>query len=180
MRNFAERQKRRLDEGQIGAAMTWSDPARDVRRPREIALSLMGRRQAMHCVWSGRRLEAATLDIDHCFPWAAWPCGDLWNLLPAHREVNQRRKRDRLPSEDLLRRARGAILEWWSSAYLSAADLGLARQFGDEALASLPALRGPGRMPQSGERPGPEDVYAAMGLQRLRLRRDQQVPEWMG
>ena len=180
MRDYAERQGRCLDEGQIGAAMTWSDPARDVRRPREIALSLMKRQRALHCVWSGRRLEAATLDIDHCFPWAAWPCGDLWNLLPAHRRVNQHQKRDRLPSEDLLRRARGAILEWWNSAYLSTADLGLARRFGVEALASLPALHGPEEMSRSGGIPDPEDVYAAMGLQRLRLRQDQQVPEWTG
>lgn len=30
----------------------------------------------------------ACFDIDHCFPWRAWPCDDLWNLLPTHRAVN--------------------------------------------------------------------------------------------
>jgi tripartite-type tricarboxylate transporter receptor subunit TctC len=34
------------------------------------------------------------LDIDHCLPWSAWPCGDLWNLLPASPRVNQHLKRD--------------------------------------------------------------------------------------
>jgi hypothetical protein len=46
-----------------------------------------------------------TLDIDHLFPWAAWPCSDLWNLPPVHRIVNQKFKRDRLPSAATLSRA---------------------------------------------------------------------------
>jgi SAM-dependent methyltransferase len=71
MRGYAERQGRRLDEGRIGAAMTWSDPKRDVSRPKEIALTIMAIGEPLHCIWSGRRLEPETLDIDHCFPWAA-------------------------------------------------------------------------------------------------------------
>src|SRR5271157_5319924 len=45
-----------------------------------------------HAVADGsarRGLEIATLDIGHCLPrTAAWPCGDLWNLLVALRRVN--------------------------------------------------------------------------------------------
>src|SRR5262249_33494567 len=67
MRGYAERQGRRLDEARMGAPMTWSDPVRDVSRPREIALRLIGLGHEVHCVWSGRRLGLATLDIDHCF-----------------------------------------------------------------------------------------------------------------
>lgn len=174
MRGYADRQGRRLDEGRIGAAMTWSDPARDVSRPREIALRILAAGEPIHCVWSGRRLELTTLDIDHCFPWTAWPCGDLWNLLPAHRRVNQHQKRDRLPSEDALRRSRDAIVGWWSAGYLTGVDAVLPLRFGEEARASLPALGG------TGELPGADDVFTAMGLQRLRLRQDQQVPEWTG
>jgi hypothetical protein len=112
--------------------------------------------------------------MDHCFPWSAWPCGDLWNLLPSHRPVNQNQKRDRMPSEDLLRRAREPILQWWGAAYLSRRDPVLPDRFGEEARASLPAL--------AAERgvPNPDDVFFAMGLQRLRLRHEQQVPEWAG
>lgn len=98
MRGYAERQGRVLDEGRIGAAMTWADPVRDVSLPRGIALQALAQGSPVHCVWTGRRLDATVLDIDHCLPWAAWPCGDLWNLLPAHRRVNQHQKRDRLPS----------------------------------------------------------------------------------
>ena len=40
--------------------------------------------------------------------------------------------------------------------------------------ATLPALQGnPAHL-------SPDDVYAAVSFQRLRLRRDQQVPEWDG
>ncbi len=42
----------------------------------------------LRCVWSD------TLAMDQCLPFAVWPCDDLWNLLPVHREVNGK-KRDR-------------------------------------------------------------------------------------
>ncbi len=74
--------------------MTWSDPKRDVALSRAGALSLL-EAGPLHCVWSGRSLTAETVDIDHGFPWAAWPCGDLWNLMPAHRAVNQAQKKDK-------------------------------------------------------------------------------------
>ena len=41
--------------------------------------------EGLRCVWTGQPLNRTTLDIDHMFPWTAWPCSDLWNLLPAHR-----------------------------------------------------------------------------------------------
>jgi hypothetical protein len=47
----------------------------------------------------------------------------------------------------------------------------LPRRFTDEARASLPDLVGTADPP-------PEEVFAALLLQRLRLRHDQQVPAW--
>ena len=174
MRGYAERQGRALDEGGMASAMTWSEPSRDVALPRQRALALLGAGEALHCVWSGRRLEPATLDIDHCLPWTAWPCGDLWNLLPAHRRVNQHEKRDRLPADERLRAASEPIQGWWRRAYLDAAgSVLLPRRFRDEARASLPGLGGV-VPPETGE------VFAALRVQRLRLRHDQQVPEWAG
>ena len=35
----------------------------------------------LQCVYSGKRLTANTLDIDHCLPWHAWPRGCLINDL---------------------------------------------------------------------------------------------------
>lgn len=68
MRAYGERQGRGLDEGQLGAAMTWAAPARDVSVPREIALRTLTAGGSVLCVWTGQRLHPATLDIDHCMP----------------------------------------------------------------------------------------------------------------
>ena len=111
------------------------------------------------------------LDVDHCLPWSAWPCGDLWNLVPADRRVNLHGKRDRLPSAAALEAAGDAIAAWWSEAYLRPDDAVLPLRFAAEARASLPGLA-------SAASPRPEDVRNAMALQRMRLRQDQGVPEW--
>lgn len=171
MQGYAAAQGRRLETGTIAAAMTWSDPDRDVALPRARALSLLEEGHAVHCVWSGKRLTAERLDVDHCLPWSAWPCGDLWNLLPADRRVNQRSKRDRLPSADALRAARDAIAAWWRVAYLRPGDAVLPGRFAAEARASLPGL-------DAGDACCPDEVQAAMALQRVRLRQNQGVPEW--
>ena len=173
MRSYAARQQRTLDENLLGAAMTWSEPARDTTLPRAQALALLQAGEALHCVWSGRRLEVGSLDIDHCLPWTAWPCGDLWNLLPAHPRVNQHQKRDRLPADALLRRVADPIQDWWQRAYLDEATPLLPRRFADEARASLPGLGRPVALVA-------DEVFAALRVQRLRLRHDQQVPEWAG
>jgi SAM-dependent methyltransferase len=85
MRRYAERQGRLLDPAVVGRAMAWSDPARDVSVARAAGLRLMESGTSVHCVWTGKRLSTETLDMDHAFPWSAWPCDDLWNLLPAAR-----------------------------------------------------------------------------------------------
>jgi hypothetical protein len=136
---------------------------------REIAVRILERSE-LRCVWTDQPLSRATLDVDHMFPWTAWPCGDLWNLLPAHRQVNQKFKRDRLPSASTLYRAEGRIIGWWEEGYLSRDDTPLPVQFLQEARASLPAL----------STSDPRDVFACVCLQRIRLRHDQQVPEWEG
>ena len=174
MRGYAGRQGRELNEAMLGAAMTWSEPRRDTGLPRERAIALMQAGTGVHCVWTGRRLDIGTLDIDHCLPWTAWPCGDLWNLLPAHRRVNQHEKRDRLPADDLLRRSAAPIQEWWQRAYLNGELALLPRRFVDEAWASLPGLRDPATAVAG------EEVFQALRVQRLKLRHDQQVPEWAG
>ena len=169
MREYARGQDRPLSEEKIAIAMRWSDPARDVSRAREIALSVLEAGD-LRCSWTDRPLSRNTLDIDHMFPWTAWPCGDLWNLLPAHREVNQRLKRDRLPSATTLFRAEGRIVGWWERAYLGRAESDLPEQFVQEARASLPAF----------STDAADDIFASVSLQRIRLRHDQQVPEWEG
>ena len=180
MRRDAAGQGRVPDEGALAAATTWSDPSRDVAVLRQRALALLGAGEALRCVWSGRRLDAATLDIDHCLPWSAWPCGDLWNLMPAHRRVNQQDKRDRLPGDGLLRAAAEPIQNWWRQAYLDGAIPLLPQRFVDEAAASLPGLADPALALALALALAPEEVFAALQVQQPRLRYDQQVPEWAG
>ena len=170
-RAYAQRQGRALDDVRMSAAMTWPDPTRGVSVPRERAEKLLATRK-LHCVWSGKRLSTASLDIDHCFPWTVWPCGDLWNLLPAHRRVNQHEKRDRLPSDLMMRAAEERIVEWWTLAYRAQPDHPLAERFVLEAAASLPGI--------ARADTDLESYYSALNLQRLRLRQNQQVPEWSG
>ncbi|WP_426954557.1 HNH endonuclease domain-containing protein [Muricoccus radiodurans] len=173
MQGYAVSQGRTVEVGTMAAAMTWADPARDVALPRSRALVLMEEGTPVHCVWSGRRLSAETLDVDHCLPWSAWPCGDLWNLMPADRRVNQHGKRERLPSAEALHHAGPAILDWWSAAYLRPDDRVLPPRFRSEARASLPGLA-------SSNLSELRESCSAVALQRARLRQNQGVPEWTG
>jgi len=172
MHAFGDGQGRQLDTSKIAAAMRWSDPERMTVVPRHIALARMGSGQPVYCVWSGKRLTEQNLDIDHCIPWSAWPCSDLWNLLPCDRRVNQHQKRERLPSIATLHGAMDAMVTWWGDAYLQPGDINLRRRFDTEAYASLPNL---GRPTEPFDL---EDVYAALRILQVRLVHDQGFPEW--
>ena len=168
MKAYAERQGRELDRDKAAAAMSWSSVGRDVQLARSQADRLLetGR---IHCVWSGRALSSANLDIDHCFPWSAWPCSDLWNLMPANRSVNQHKKREKLPSARLMRASQDRIMSWWEAAYRTAVPV-IRERFVHEASASLPC-------------PDPADLdsdalFEGVLSQRSRLRFNQRVPEW--
>lgn len=151
------------------ALLRWLDPEHDTRLVRDFALKTRKRNQALYCLWSGRRLRGE-FAIDHCLPFAAWPCNDLWNLFPAHPRVNQK-KSDRLPSAESLAGARDRILEWWQTAYMGQGAIGV--RFVDEAVAALPGTL------VSSASPLPDDVFDGLMLQRATLKRDQQLAEWV-
>lgn len=167
-RTYAERSGRLIGAGEVEAALTWADPTRDVRVAREAALAGLLHGQPLRCVWSDRRLSPESLDIDHCLPWAAWPCGDLWNLLPAHRTVNQHQKRNLLPSAAALAGARDPIIAWWERSWRT--EPATRARFEREASAALP-IEGTASS---------SDIFIALEWRRLRLRQDQQVAEWGG
>ena len=171
MHQYAHRQGRRIEDAALTQAMVWSEPVRAARIPSRQASRVI-EQGPLYCVWSGRRLKKTNLDIDHCFPWSAWPCSDLWNLLPVHRDVNQRMKRERLPTDFVLRQAKDLITGWWEKGYIRSDNRVLADQFTLEASATLPTLEG--------STDKLEDVFSALSLQRLRLSNDQQIPEWNG
>jgi hypothetical protein len=62
-------------------------PERDTRIAREVAARMRAAGKPVYCVWSGQR-PRDDCDIDHCFLFAAWPCGDAWNLMPASKPIN--------------------------------------------------------------------------------------------
>lgn len=168
---YAERAGRRLAAGEVIGALRWIEPERDTRIVRQLALNRLAANEAVRCVWTGRPLAAGTIDIDHCLPWSAWPCNDLWNLLPTSRTINQRSKRERLVTGPVLASARPVIQEWWDSVYLSA-DTALRLRFVEEARTSLPIAK---------ERePDLDEMFAALEFRRLRLRQEAQVAEWAG
>lgn len=167
---YAEGQGRMLSETEVRAALRWSDPERDVALARECALKLL-KIGKLECVWSGKTLRETTLDVDHCFPWSAWPCDHLWNLMPAHREVNQKEKRHRLPSASRLHDSQDRITAWWEKGYQLERNEALTARFFAEAQAALPSLENPIVLNSC-------DVFEGLELQRIRLHHDQQVPEW--
>ena len=170
MAGYAQSQGRSLERDRAVAAMAWSDPGRNVRPARNEAERVLSSGN-LHCVWSGRSLSSGDLDIDHCLPWSAWPCSDLWNLMPANRSVNSHQKRERLPTVGLMRTCQDRIMGWWEAAYRGAAPA-IQERFVHEATATLPALHG--------GKADLDSLFEAMLAQRSRLRVDQRVPEWPG
>ena len=168
MRNYAERMGLVVGAGEAESALVWIEPDRDTSLARQRAQRLLTAGVPVRCVWTGARLAPSRLDIDHCLPWSAWPCGDLWNLVPATPRVNQHMKRDKLPSCAALAGARDEITGWWEMGWL--ADAALAKRFEREVAAALPVPPG---VPL-------EDVFAGLEWRRLRLHQDQQVEEWAG
>lgn len=170
MRTYASKLGTTVDDTAMADALAWAEPIRDVRVVRERALELSTERN-LYCVWSGRALNQKSLDVDHCLPWTVWPCGDLWNLMPAHRTVNQNQKRALLPSDRLLRSAQDRVLDWWESAYLTD-ESAVSNRFWQEANASLPGV--------ITDQNNLVDIFDAVCLQRMRLKHNQQAPEWKG
>ena len=144
--------------------LTWKHDT-DIARRRAKTLRRDG---SLFCVWTGKHLTKR-FQIDHCFPFTAWPCNDLWNLLPSSRQTNQK-KSNRLPSPDALDSAKPRVLEWWDSAYQR--DIGLKDTFENEARSALPATG-------FGEDDFTlESVFDGLMFQQLVLKRDQQLREW--
>ena len=173
MKGYATSQGREnLNSETMDQALAWMDPTRKNQIPRNRAKLLIESGELQHCVWSGKKLSHSNLDIDHCFPFSAWPCDDLWNLLPSSRSVNQHQKRDRLPSKICLLTSQDRILEWWDMAYLHQDSILIGRQFADEACASL-RVDAP-----STDASYLEQIFHSVLIQQLHLKSNQQVPEW--
>jgi len=165
---YAERMSRTLLPGSVEALLAWQEPKRDTALARMMVDRMLAAGEPVHCVWSGNELRRSQIDIDHCLPWSAWPCGDLWNLLPSGRIINQTSKRERLPSAAAMASAKPLVLDWWQRSWH--ADAAMSQRFDREVQAALPV----------GTAPSLDEVFTGLEWRRLRLRQDQQVSEWAG
>lgn len=146
--------------------LVWADPERDTRLARAAVARIRAEGKPIYCVWSGQRLRD-DYDVDHCFPFAAWPCGDAWNLMPASKPINNE-KSNRLVTQAALEKSSDYITSWWSDAFLNSGE-DSTRQFFLEAVQTLPILL---------VQPSPDDVIDAMKLHRIRLAKDQGLRPW--
>ncbi|MDO9710774.1 class I SAM-dependent methyltransferase [Paracraurococcus lichenis] len=167
---YAERAGRRLAADTVLRALAWQEPERDTLFVRDLAARRIAAGERVDCVWTGQALRGGALQVDHCLPWSAWACNDLWNLLPASREANAR-KSGLIVAAGALAEARPRILAWWEAAYLGA-DAATRARFAEEARTTLP-------LPTDRE-PALEELFAALDFRRLRLRQETQLPEWRG
>ncbi|HEX8614802.1 MAG TPA: class I SAM-dependent methyltransferase [Telluria sp.] len=148
------------------ALLAWADPERDTRIARAAVARIRAAGKPVYCVWSGQRLRD-DYDVDHCFPFAAWPCGDAWNLMPASKKINNE-KSNGLVTQGALERASDRITGWWSDAFLSV-DTEASKRFFLEAGQSLPLLTDSAQAP---------DIIDAMKMHRIRLAKDQGLRPW--
>lgn len=169
--SYAARASRIVSTDEVLAALRWIEPERDTEFVRGLTRARLDRGDDIACVWSRRALRAGGIDIDHCLPWSAWPCGDLWNLLPAAPSINQHAKRERIVSAAALAEARPRIIAWWQDTYLDAPPP-VRRRFAEEARTTLPLP-----LDRAADL---DELFAALDFRRLRLLQETQLPQWSG
>jgi SAM-dependent methyltransferase len=167
---YAARANRVVTTDEVLAALRWLEPERETGFVRGLVAQRLAQGAPVECVWTGQRLRPGGIDIDHCLPWSAWACNDLWNLLPASGAVN-RSKGGMIVGAPALEAARPRIIGWWEEAYLGA-DPALRSRFAEEARTTLPIAQD--------RDPAPDELFAALDFRRLRLRQETRLPEWQG
>ena len=99
-------------------ALSWLEPKRTTTEVRNRFEQLKQQSPDIaKCVWSAKSLTNK-YEIDHSMPFARWPNNDLWNLLPADKDINGQ-KSDRLPTEHKLIASKERIQHWWREAWLN-------------------------------------------------------------
>lgn len=92
----------------VDCLLTVPDPERRVREARAFYES---RQPDLSCVWTDQPIRSR-FEVDHAIPFTLWRSNALWNLFPATRTANNQ-KRDKLPTQHLLRYRRDRIIACW-------------------------------------------------------------------
>lgn len=92
--------------------------APEIKREQKAARELYLKQENLRCVWSDRSLKANTLHVDHALPYSLWHNNQLWNLLPSHQIINNK-KSDSVPSSSFLKIRQEAIINCWQYLHTS-------------------------------------------------------------
>ena len=163
---FAERQDRTVCSKDLAQSMQREKPSRVVKEVRDRVFELMESGKRVRCVWTGKPVRKSSFEVDHCLPWAVWPCGDLWNLMPTSRSVNNE-KRDLLPTAKILEKKSEHIFRWWRKAWFE--NPAKRDRFMTEAKASLSMPSGESAL---------ESVFTGLLRRRNAILSNQAVDEW--
>lgn len=71
------------------------------------------------CVWSGVPLTGNSYDVDHVLPFSVWFNNDLWNMLPTNRQLNQQKKKHKIPTPQLVEARAESITSYWEQYMLT-------------------------------------------------------------
>ncbi len=83
---------------------------RDISNSKKLYKNVLKNMGEITCVWSGKQIK--NYDIDHVIPFSIFKNNDLWNLLPAQPVINNK-KRDKIPSIDILHKRKDIIIYYW-------------------------------------------------------------------
>lgn len=169
MQQYAESSGQNIGMQQLVEYLRWLDPERDTMLVRSLVLESIAGGTPVPCVWTGKNLNQASFDVDHCFPFSAWACNDLWNLLPTRREVNSA-KRDKLVTAKTLTEARERIEQWWNTGYLKSGNQSYRDRFTREAFASLPLINDEVELF--------DNMFDALQIKRSGLKQHQNLADW--
>ena len=87
---------------------------RDIKESKKLYKDILQKKGNVYCVWTGRKLF--NYDIDHLIPFSVWKNNDLWNLLPSTPSINNK-KRDKIPSPEIIEKQKNIILDYWEIIY---------------------------------------------------------------
>lgn len=96
----------------LSQMQNFPEDERDVKDAKKIYEDLLTQNQNLECVWSKKQIKQELLNVDHVIPFAIWKNNDLWNLLPARRDINSKKK-DKVPSLEQLTKSSDAIIYYW-------------------------------------------------------------------